>query len=117
MIGLLSMTPSTFPASMSELGLASVQSSFATLVDQFGPLAAVCLIGLVIQALIPRWTTTSPMGRIVAGIRGALIGAVAGAAAEAPLLSGSSDVIAIVALAIMLGLAEAEVRRHVPTTA
>ena len=75
--------------------------------DSLGVTAALCLVGLWIQAIVPPATHLRSMGRAAAGIRGALMAALILVVAGAQPATGSDARLWIAALAVMLGLAEA----------
>lgn len=112
---LLPMFPA-FDTVLPQPGLRRLQQSFEELAAQFGTAAALCLIGLLLQAAVARTSHEGRTGRIAAGVRGALVAVLVAGAAGAPLLAEHSR-LSIVVLAILLGLAEADARRRSPTTA
>ena len=75
--------------------------------DSLGVTAALCLVGLWIQAIVPPATHLGTMGRASAGIRGALMAALILVVAGAQAATVVEARPWIAALAVMLGLAEA----------
>lgn len=98
---------SSFPAA----NLTTVRESFRELSGQLGPLATTCLLGLWLQAIVLRGNRSGNSARMDAAARGALLAALLltmlGAAIPAGIDAGW-----MVALGLVLGLAEAKARQQ-----
>ncbi|OFW48318.1 MAG: hypothetical protein A3G77_03480 [Acidobacteria bacterium RIFCSPLOWO2_12_FULL_68_19] len=97
-------------ASFPDLRLTTAGQSLDALFQQFGPLGALCLIGVCVQAVLPRGAGGFGTGRIAAAARGALAAGFVLALAGAVPGPGVDARLWLVSLGILLGLVEARAR-------
>lgn len=97
---------SSFPAA----NLTTVRESFRALSGQLGPLATTCLLGLWLQAIVLRGNRSGNGARMDAAARGALLAALLLTMLGA--VPAGIDAGWMVALGLVLGLAEANARQQ-----